>query len=170
MHCQEKLHDQVMSEVHVANTESSSGQVPQEQEKVVQSSAKTKPTVDLAKRRREQRELGGASSIKLERMSWQKGMPWGLKLDPQTLCFTAIGEGSVAKVFSGTMQLMVGLELDTINGRAVSNLEEVEKQLEKAGDQARFCFCKPLDPPVESPSEETVSAEVNLQLYKSNGM
>jgi len=85
--------------------------------------------MNLAKRRKEQHSKGGALIIKLERFpDFHDGMPWGLELDADTLRFRKCTKESVADVFYSTLQNAVGMELDTINGRAVRNLEQVERQ------------------------------------------
>ncbi len=119
--------------------------------------------VDLAKRREEQHAKGGDLLMKVERFPCHKGMPWGLELDADTLSLKKIAKGSVANVFQGTLQRAVGMELDSINGRVVRNLDQVERQLEK-GDIMWFSFCYASDPPPATPSPQKEPGTDNLRI------
>ena len=61
----------------------------------------------------------GTLNVKLERMKWDPGIPWGLGLVEGTLLLRECTAGSVAALCPSFEELYLGKELDSINGLRV---------------------------------------------------
>ncbi len=122
-----------------------------------------RPNIALAKRREQQREQGGALVTKMEMFSRVKNMPWGLELDADTLCLRGCAKESLAGMLG--MRNAIGMELDSINGVVVLSLDQVERQLDNAGNKARLHFQRPLVIPPTLSHSEKVHGTDNQRLH-----
>ena len=108
----------------------------------------------LPQRLQEAERPGGETSIKVSRLPWEPGKPWGLELVEGTLQLREYTAGSIA-AGCGPLKMCIGMELYTIDDRPVHSLAEVHRALEQADrspstegvrhlGSVRLCFRHPL--------------------------